>query len=1615
MSEQEETQYGNELFAVYGALVERLLRAETSPDGASLFPVPDSPVTRDGVALHPHGDAVAAERLLKTLEQLRELLRQEGMDAAAAAGRDDPGTGVLGSQFRYFLKSLKDRDESNLEGNPFYELARALFRYNTGALLNHFVHLQAESLDHPPQPVDTARSYRAIWGTWHGPADLLPKLWETLGKWQHAWKLLLGMLLFCGSTLTTAKGVNDLLQTPELEKMWGGIFYDMEGEGARMLASMFCGLFLSAAILDFKGRLFRGMVETGRIFKGLRLAFRWNPRWIILAVFLTMISIKTNYDGIVLIISKKEDLATQSARIKAQVTKALGDPLGPKPDVPGSLSDLDRALVDQTRVMIEKFSRVPDDEVLGVASSGDPRKGPRYWGKYFVVFGGFQPGANDVVRANKETELSRNIDRLLVTSGLDLRTSLENKIRLLEKRYSDHLNMTRREVAMLLHQLEMIMRMDGFSLQEALRVFSLESYHVNFKVRTIVQLLQANKQIYQGVAQELEQLAEAHVAVLRLVDKAGSASRNEYEINTKVAIPEIEAIDELRRGEISMAEHRSLMELKASLMTSYGAVVGSSILTMILVLAVAMDLADPFVYALMIARTGRRDRSLFNGYIRLAERWREDFSSGINKFLENQQVACVMRGLIPPNRTGILETVLRLFEQANPQAVDDRDQHVFNKVRYWFFGLFTAVRTQEMQGYNARAVAIQRIVSHPEVWFARLIKVLFPGLDPRKGIGERSFAMLSAQVNEAQRRNREVFLAQLSAIKDQRYQASLGRIATAFGASRGAAGGGVLPGPVAVRWQRLRSLLERVFLHPLEEPPIAFAYSRREWLQRIQKRVSDFGENIDVIYEKVPIIKELLFEVLPAFQDRALAPVERMLSTSPSPGTLENLLQLPAMKQELDIIQARIMSIWGIAQFKGSEMDEDVMRSLSVDKDMIDDMAAQLVAGPDSQTRLHGRVAELEQELLRALELGRPLIKIQELLTTVIPRIRSRQMDPIRASLDRFPESFVIQKAAGLKEVQREFDILEASLDAIWQLAVRQAETCARDGCRPARTFWTDLVARVDGLTPDGQGFAGLERRIVELEQRLDKVRIGLEAMESGAREMAAMVTELTEAHDEMKRLLVKINFREVELRSRLLPSRDKLEVLKEGKPFLDAVPDMLNDFMGLLNDFRQGRLTLEEKNLSILTETRSRVRLIQGRLQEYFQAIDKPHTDLVGVAPGGARAPAAGSMEPRRISTRLSHVVPVRFETGDGMVIRGDSRDFGQGGMRFEMAGQAQPPPIGTLGTLVLQSENGDLPFRSKVVRVFGNQVAVQPVEDVERFRTLIQREVFEAGDAPEVEGPTRAALPAPAVALPAMPGPVVPRGALSSGPVDGRDAMTELQGNCGAITQMILNIRMRKLSYRKMRLPPQRQMEVLLRNQSLILEIERRVAVLNQPPDGEEDLRRRLDESRLLLSRIGAIWQQVDTPALIDRRDSVPEAAPAPVAPTPVAPVPALRTPAAAVPRGPSRRAAERQPLATRVALAVGQAPPVEGTTRDIGSGGLNLVLDALPPGARLGQVGRIRFVSDGHERTVSCKLVRLDGDKVGLQVLPGQEAALEGLAREDLLRGLQARLGGREVPTV
>lgn len=623
--------------------------------------------------------------------------------------------GELADQLKDFQHNVKTENEAQCDNNPFYQLSKQIFQCTTAAALAYLIFMQSNLLARAPKPLTNV-----TWG-----------------------KTFFTLLTFVVSAFTTAYGVNQLLQLHGFNDWLDG----SKWEFWRWLIAAGCGISLSFVILDFKRMLARAIIEMGSVLKGLGRACWARPLWMAIAIGLTCLSIKTNYDGGVTIISKLGDLTQQSQEIEARVKLALGTA---DPNVTPPANSLHAALLDliaNKDKALDEFQWILSDEETGKASSAIATQGPRYWGKYMVVHGGFDNGV-DIAKLAHNSPLSMAIDLILQTANLDLSSGIAAKLNRTTTDFTTYLKTVEHEVTEQLVALRALMQINAYSPAELSRIMLLEHYHINAIVKHIAARLESVEQRYIQTITTLNNTIAAHINVLTKIDRTGRTSNTDYAITIAFAMPDSSAISALSNG-VPRAQQKTFKALQDYLATAYGLEIAAVILGFILTLSVLMDLADPILYSRAIARQGRSERLMAQPYIANFRKWEAEFIDNCQQFFQLDEVKAIYAGMLPNNENNIVFSIFLLFDELDKRMTNPSRYHHRPTIRFRFLEAAGNPHITTIAYYNIFASAILRLVKHKNKYLAAYIKRVIPGIVQNQNISDIRFVELHGKNMDA--------------------------------------------------------------------------------------------------------------------------------------------------------------------------------------------------------------------------------------------------------------------------------------------------------------------------------------------------------------------------------------------------------------------------------------------------------------------------------------------------------------------------------------------------------------------------------------------------------------------------------------------------------------------------------------------------------------------------------------------------------------------------------------------------------------------------------------------------------------------------------------------------
>ncbi|MBF0400672.1 MAG: hypothetical protein HQL90_07875 [Magnetococcales bacterium] len=1549
----------NPLFIRYGSLVERCF-ANNAPVGAplSLFPTVGRGSKEEGGRKHldSYADPEEMAAAQRSVDKLRAALQAE-LAAVADGGHNGPSVVQQLQDFRFGLQRGK---EVMLEENPFYGLAGLFYRINLTALKNAFVATQREASDNPPRPITVSRSYRHIWSSDSSIASLGQKLRETVGKMGSLGKLIVGLLLFAGSTLTTAKGVIDLVQLPGFIALFGDRLAGSASESARITFAIIVGFTLSSIILDYKSRLFLGAAESGRVFRGYYVAWRRHPRWVIIAAFLTMISIWTNYDGIVLLLSKTEDLAYQWQKIEQQVGSAMGDATRRDTENPASLRDLQATLHKQAAAAILQFKKVPEDEMSGAASSGVAKMGPRYWAKRFIVEGGYLPGQNDVAKVFKGSSLVGQIDGMLRRSGLDLQQGLEEKIGRILATYDSAFQQSERAVQQKMAVLSGRMTSREYSLEGLITLFKLESYHINEGVQGIVVHLEENKEAFAKAAREINQLAESHIALLREVDKTGVATNNDYTVDINMGIPKLEAIDQLKQGSIPMAKRHNLVELKEIMLERYGVFLGGIFLFFVLFLAVFMDLSDPILYSAMVARWGRRDRHFLDENVKRFQEWEENHVHHLHRFLVRSDVLALLPKLPTPKIYLFHHRYNHFLEAVEPRVKDPASRSWWERIRFWFSGLFQGSRIDHVEGYNARQTALTRCLRDPETFAPRILNTVFPGLLEPVQIGVDHFDSVFDKIYARMKQNEREFEQALARYAPESVapdpvalepMAVDGESLQRLGLFRGSFQNTALYD----LWSLLRSWFRLLLWQPVDAPSPTFPLTRISQIRALALSHYQSRSHISQLAEFVPSLRHFVRQRLFVIKQDLLQPIGETLAKIPNGNMLIYSFRIHELQEEYAQLERGLLELLGLSQFQGIQISEQMVHTI-VEQSGVDEIAGIYLRGDLQEEILEKRIGKLEFRLARAYKLIRDLVEGQDTLIFTLTRIRREYLSPIQHALAPLHTRGRIEEALGLHKMKEDLAVIESCLLELWD------PTIPPIGVEPAVAgaglgAIIDLIRRNSAV---GQEFdlvlyvKQLEIRMAAIHKQLDTAIYQLSMVDK-------ITTNALGLLDHAVTLVQQIFVKDEETQNfALLPSHEdqkKFDFLEENRLFFRTVFLQVDALRARFNTLDMRECLLGGHGMDLARDLEKQAIMLRYFLKNALDFLEDKR-DSVGLSA------ALAELQPH---TRPS-------------VLRQAQRPLAVAETFASVAESLSdtPPP-----TVVPSAEAGSEPSESVVLA----QVAAESGAD-------------------GVAAGEQAVIP-----------PTAPPTVATRAEVDAQVAV--VQSCCMEAKEVLLEMSLWEWDLLKKPIPPPellhtiqtRQPEVdraCLTVEGILVTLEGLTrwhdGALGEIPGGHvATLQALRSEAEEALEKLYTLFDQISLPPFVDRRSKVAvnrflkekaeqrrkEA----------------RSASTQRSERGSRRLTERVAVGSRMEVqAVEGDLTMVGVTRDVSAKGFCMEADGVPGGIISGMEVRFNILSDAERTPFFGRLFRTSGTLLVVLLEAGHEVQFMALIRAEILRGRQ-----------
>ena len=1008
------TDIRNPLLETYGEVVSGFFSPEKKiDDPVFVFPGVESktqedelPYKQDLQYFEPGGDQLSA--IQQTVENLRRVLESEGKDAnqigsqkrkldniadkvRAVRGQAE-GIQQLNFHLDAFRKAIQTGDESLLKGNPFYTLTKLIFKHNMTGAVVLLDHLQTELEANAPDQVQTSRPLSSIWS---GPGitqNLFAKMVASFTSLFGLSKFFIEFILFFVSSFTSYHAIETLLQIPEITALLDQYFSINQRELLQFMLAALGGGLITTAILDLKAKLFQSIAETGRVFVGIRTAFLINPRWLIVAIALALFSVSANYQSISTLFSKKEYLSEQLAQIHLKVNQTLGSPETANTENPKTLYDLQAMLYAVSSEAAQAFVKIPEEELTG----RDPRKGPRYWGKYYIVHGGFEPGVHDVAHSFRNVNFARNMDKKLNNATIAFDLPFSKKLELIADKQAADLNRTTENIRKLLAELDQLMQVGSFSLDTIHTIFSFDHKEVNQRIQAISKTLQANRNMLDTIVQEMDQLSQAYIQIIAAVDRSQPERFSHLRIQNLFKTRQLPSIDTLQSAIIQPNAKQTFAELTAFLGHRYGDLNGKMIMALIVLISFAIDFLAILLFVRKTARQGMADQQIFPELLQYLQDWEDAFIELTKAFFYRPATQQVYRGLTFPNETGVRNAFYKLLEEINSDVKDVKDCSPMEQRWQWMRGLFKHTQTIHIRGYNGRVTAIETLLIQKNIYFPQLVKYLFPGLpyDKKRDkiLNEETFLQFYRKTERGQSHDKELFSSELKKvgrgdlIADENMPVA-SAVEPGFLAKARRQIAGIMQSIKLPFFNKQRSDVDQwtvmiqqavtsnpqpsavshspsgeetnqsasqthvwyiIFEKGFLEPFATFPYTRRNWLIDMSSVDEKSLEDLDTLHDFIPdfvkMLKKVLTNTLPVIQE-SLDPLDDIFARFPVQCEAQGIVVTSDLKERFKEIEKESLGMWGACV--SHLLGEEAALNAHFQQSDVNDLAGVLADGGD--------------------------------------------------------------------------------------------------------------------------------------------------------------------------------------------------------------------------------------------------------------------------------------------------------------------------------------------------------------------------------------------------------------------------------------------------------------------------------------------------------------------------------------------------------------------------------------------------------------------------------------------------------------------------------------------
>ncbi|MBL6989571.1 MAG: hypothetical protein ISR65_07325 [Bacteriovoracaceae bacterium] len=582
------------------------------------------------------------QQVMKTGQELKDEITQ------------NPG-GHTAKDLHDFFNISADKDqELILKRNPFYKLAQQIFIYFHSAAKQHFINSMKQLCNFSPTQIMPIKSTALT---------------------------ILGVITFLLSTFTTGFALNHYLQENSNYSILS-LFQGDKGAIFRVIAATIVGCLLSYIIIHLKVSLYRSILSTGKVIKGIKTAYFKYPWTMLFSTLMLLVSFKTNYDGGVALLSKSQHINQEHAHILKQTTAAFAP-----------INESVIAIKQKAQTVITHFNQFP------------------------------------LVAAKDTTKVtSKRVDAIMQASGLDFKVPIETKITAIVGDYENTAKLQLSQINKLTNKLDNFINSQNSLLPTVIDKSFVGYYDINDTKQQIAKSFNVIYSNYSETITKFKTLIDQYAKVLRQIEQSDNSFTKSDALVLSLPSLNSGAMNQFSAANLKL-KHMSYDDLTHTFKNQYGVLWAQFFMVLLLVLSVLIDLVDIILLAPNLAKQGKKESEIVPGKQEQLHEWEDKFLKQCFLFFDEKDVLQVYSGLIPQNSIMLVDSFYHLLEEINPQLIDPLDKSLGERIWDYVKNDFRPLHTLAATDYNERVEAIQHLILHPDYYLGRYLDIILPHLD----------------------------------------------------------------------------------------------------------------------------------------------------------------------------------------------------------------------------------------------------------------------------------------------------------------------------------------------------------------------------------------------------------------------------------------------------------------------------------------------------------------------------------------------------------------------------------------------------------------------------------------------------------------------------------------------------------------------------------------------------------------------------------------------------------------------------------------------------------------------------------------------------------------------